>query len=238
MKLWFCTNDSSNVISMFILQNRKIFARHFRGKLVRMYWSNHKPVCFLLCLCAMCCLCAQCDLTASVHQLIGEVNVTVSLSQFSTLVAGSALYLTSPSLVCEAVKEGKWFEETQHLLHDITHGEEAHPHQHEADEAGRNHGHVHIHEVDHHHDHEHGGEVDHDHDHDHGHEQHQREHGHNHDHIDLYGLKVLLEMFHDHYDPTNNEVSKRLKLSQSAGLQSRFVLLVKVCTRNKIAQSK
>lgn len=188
----------------------------------------------------MCCLCAQCDLAGSVHQLIGEVNVTVSLSQFPALAAGSVLYLTSPGLVCDAVNKGSWFEETQHLLHTITHGEEAHPHQHEADEGDQEHGDGRIHEVDRHHDHEHGGEVDHDHGHDHHRSEHDEhgDHGHNHDHIDLYGLKVLLEMFHDHYDPMNNEVSKRLSLSQSVGLQSWFVLLVKVCTQNKIAQSK
>lgn len=157
----------------------------------------------------------QCDLADSVHQLIGEVNVTVSLQQFPALAAGSVLYLSSPNLVCDAVKEGRWLEEVQHFLHTITHGDEAHQHLHEADK------------------------VDHDHEHEHHHREHDEhldegDHGHDHEHIDVHGLKVLLEMLHDHYEPTKNEVSKRLTLSLSAGLQNWLVLLVKVCTQNKI----
>lgn len=138
--------------------------------------------------------------------------MSVSLSQFPALAAGSVLYLSSPGAVCDAVKEGRWLEETQHFLHKVTHGEEEHQHRREADGAGHDHDHDlgHTHEADHHHDHEHGAEDD-------GHHRHQHEEAdgsHNHEHIDTHGLKVLLDMLHDHYDPINNEVSGRLLLSQ------------------------
>ncbi|XP_032437766.1 zinc transporter ZIP4 [Xiphophorus hellerii] len=80
--------------------------------------------------------CGKCDLAGSVHQLIGnhsvhgreesgnvEENVTVSVSQFPALAAGSVLYLSSPGLVCTAVGQGKWAEETDLFLHKHTHSD-------------------------------------------------------------------------------------------------------------------
>ncbi|XP_043993575.1 zinc transporter ZIP4 isoform X1 [Gambusia affinis] len=80
--------------------------------------------------------CGKCDLAGSVHQLIGnhsvhgreengnvEENVTVSVSQFPALAAGSVLYLSSPGSVCTAVGQGKWAEETDRFLHKHTHSD-------------------------------------------------------------------------------------------------------------------
>ncbi|XP_008420375.1 zinc transporter ZIP4 [Poecilia reticulata] len=86
--------------------------------------------------------CGKCDLAGSVHQLIGnhsvhgreedgkvEDNVTVSVSQFPVLAAGSVLYLSSPDSVCTAVGQGKWAEETDRFLHKHTHSDHrSHPH--------------------------------------------------------------------------------------------------------------
>ncbi|XP_073340039.1 zinc transporter ZIP4 [Pagrus major] len=100
--------------------------------------------------------CEKCDLTHAVHQLFshhsihgedetgrGEINVTISVSQFPALAAGSVLYLTSPELVCNASKHGRWGEETEHFLHDITHGEH-HEHRREKSEPHQDHSHEHI----------------------------------------------------------------------------------------------
>lgn len=86
-------------------------------------------------------LCVQCHLTDAVHQLFsnhganesrkGEKNVTISVSQFPALAAGCILYLSSPSLVCEATKQGRWGEETERFLHKITNEEKQHDHQYE-----------------------------------------------------------------------------------------------------------
>ncbi|XP_041867214.1 zinc transporter ZIP4 [Melanotaenia boesemani] len=78
--------------------------------------------------------CEKCDLVGAVHQLIGNhsvhgqeeigklgENMTVSVSQFPALAAGSVLYLSSPALVCTAVSQGKWAEETEQFLHKFTH---------------------------------------------------------------------------------------------------------------------
>lgn len=134
----------------------------------------------------VCLLCSQCDLTGAVHQLITDYPVNgeeesdknISVSQFSTLAAGCVLYLSSPDLVCSAVKQGRWGEETQHFLHEITHGEE--PHQHQARELL---------------------------------------HDHDHEHIDIHGLKMVIEMLRDHYEPTDSEVSTRPRSAESVGLQ-------------------
>ncbi|XP_054910047.1 zinc transporter ZIP4 [Poeciliopsis prolifica] len=80
--------------------------------------------------------CGKCDLAGSVHQLIGnhsvhgteengnvEENVTVSVSQFPALAAGSVLYLSSPGSVCTAVGQGTWGEETDRFLHKHTHSD-------------------------------------------------------------------------------------------------------------------
>ncbi|XP_059206379.1 zinc transporter ZIP4 [Centropristis striata] len=88
--------------------------------------------------------CEKCILSDAVHQLISNPsthaedetgksrkNVTVSVSQFTALAAGCVLYLSSPGLVCTAVREGRWGEEAQHFLHEITHQEPHHDHKHE-----------------------------------------------------------------------------------------------------------
>lgn len=97
--------------------------------------------------------------------------MTISVSQFPALAAGCVLYLSSPGLVCTAASQGRWGEETEHFLHNITHLDE-HEHRHEEGEA--------------HQDHEH-------------------------EHIGIHGLKVVLQKLHDHYEPSNIEVSTRLQ---------------------------
>ncbi|KAM9340224.1 zinc transporter ZIP4 [Symphorus nematophorus] len=93
--------------------------------------------------------CEKCDLTDAVHQLISNEtgkagkNVTVSVSQFPALAAGCVLYLSSPGLVCNAVRQERWGEEVEHFLHKITH-EEHHEHQHEESEPHHDHEHEHI----------------------------------------------------------------------------------------------
>lgn len=138
----------------------------------------------LFCVRIICLLHSQCDLTGAVHQLItgdhpvnrkeesanSDKNTTISVSQFPALAAGCVLYLSSPGLVCSAVKQGRWGEETRRFLHEITHEEEPHRHQHQARELL---------------------------------------HDHEHEHIDIRGLKVLLEMLRDHYEPMDSEVSTR-----------------------------
>ncbi|MEQ2306672.1 hypothetical protein AMECASPLE_010650 [Ameca splendens] len=93
--------------------------------------------------------CEKCDLAGAVHQLIGnlsiygkeenrkvEGNVTVSVSQFPPLAAGSVLYLSSPGLVCTVIGQGRWAEETDHFLHKYTHSDHReHSHSH-MDVAG------------------------------------------------------------------------------------------------------
>lgn len=70
--------------------------------------------------------------------------MTISASQFPAFAAGCVLYLSSPSLVCNAAKQGRWGEETEHFLHKITHEEEQHEHQHEASELHLAHAHEHV----------------------------------------------------------------------------------------------
>lgn len=76
---------------------------------------------------------SQCDLVGSVHQLINSSstnieNVTVDVSQFTILAAGSVLYLASPGEVCTAAEQGKWREEADHFLHELTHSDHHEPH--------------------------------------------------------------------------------------------------------------
>ncbi|XP_024131057.1 zinc transporter ZIP4 [Oryzias melastigma] len=83
--------------------------------------------------------CGKCDLAGAVHQLIGDGSApalqedgrsfTVSRSQFPALAAGGVLFLSSPDLVCTAVKEGRWAEESERFLHRYTH------HDHDTDHA-------------------------------------------------------------------------------------------------------
>ncbi|XP_070841410.1 zinc transporter ZIP4 isoform X2 [Chaetodon trifascialis] len=97
--------------------------------------------------------CEKCDLTDAVHQLISNhsvhaedetgkaENLTISVSQFPALAAGCVLYLSSPGLVCNATRQGRWREETEYFLHKITH--EVH-HEHEESEPHHSHEHEHI----------------------------------------------------------------------------------------------
>ncbi|XP_029299362.1 zinc transporter ZIP4 [Cottoperca gobio] len=90
--------------------------------------------------------CEKCNLTDAVHQLIsnhslhgeddtgkGRTYVTISVSQFTDLAAGCVLYLSSPDLVCTAVREGRWGQEAEHFLHELTHQDQQ-PHQHHEHE--------------------------------------------------------------------------------------------------------
>ncbi|XP_060915114.1 zinc transporter ZIP4 [Labrus mixtus] len=82
--------------------------------------------------------CEKCDLADAVHQLLSNhsgLNVTVGVSEFPAVAAGSLLYLSSPSQVCAAANQGTWGEETQHFLHKITHDDPHHGQEHEEDET-------------------------------------------------------------------------------------------------------
>lgn len=96
--------------------------------------------------------CGKCDLVNAVDQLIGNhsvheeqmagrvgENITITLSQFSPLAAGSVLYLTAPGLVCSSISQGRWGEETEHFLHQVTVHDHEHPHQHRAESRGHTH---------------------------------------------------------------------------------------------------
>lgn len=102
--------------------------------------------------------CEKCDLADAVHQLLTNhsihqedeaenagLNVTISVSDFPALAAGSILYLSSPSLACTAVNQGKWAEETERFLHKITH-EDHHEHGHGEGETHHKQEHEHEHE--------------------------------------------------------------------------------------------
>ncbi|KAM7373288.1 hypothetical protein PAMP_008153 [Pampus punctatissimus] len=88
--------------------------------------------------------CEKCNLHDAVHQLISNhsihggddtrkdnENSTISVSEFTAIAAGCVLYIASPGLVCTAVRQGRWGEETERFLHKITHEhhEESEPHQ-------------------------------------------------------------------------------------------------------------
>ncbi|XP_039978656.1 zinc transporter ZIP4 [Xiphias gladius] len=101
--------------------------------------------------------CEKCDLTDAIHQLIsnhshrgedetgkGRKNVTISVSQFTDLAAGCVLYLTSPGLVCAAIGQGRWGEETEHFLHKITQHDH-HKQQHVKSRAHQDHEHIEAH---------------------------------------------------------------------------------------------
>ncbi|KAI3358643.1 hypothetical protein L3Q82_015060 [Scortum barcoo] len=103
--------------------------------------------------------CEKCDLTGAVHQLIGNhsihredktgkigENETITVSQFPALASGCILYLSSPGLVCAAVGKGRWGEETEHFLHNITHLDD-HEHQHEEAEPHQDHEHEYNHDL-------------------------------------------------------------------------------------------
>lgn len=103
---------------------------------------------------SFCSLDTKCDLADVVHQLISNpdvqneeetrgssVNVAVTVSQFTALASGSILYLSSPGLVCTAIKTGTWGEETENFLHKFTHND---PHEHNS-EANHDHEHIDVH---------------------------------------------------------------------------------------------
>ncbi|XP_028255748.1 zinc transporter ZIP4-like [Parambassis ranga] len=85
--------------------------------------------------------CEKCDLADAVHQLInhhsvhedeatgkaGE-NVTIRAPQFTALAAGSVLYLSSPGLVCTAIRQGRWGEEAERFIQEISPRAESEPH--------------------------------------------------------------------------------------------------------------
>ncbi|XP_034401427.1 zinc transporter ZIP4 [Cyclopterus lumpus] len=96
--------------------------------------------------------CEKCDLLDAFHQLIsnhsthgedktenGRKSETISVSQFPALAAGCVLYLSSPGLVCTAVRQGTWGQEAQHFLRKQTH--QGH---HEESERHQDREHVHI----------------------------------------------------------------------------------------------
>ncbi|XP_047461458.1 zinc transporter ZIP4-like [Mugil cephalus] len=85
--------------------------------------------------------CEKCDLAGSVHQLIGNSSIhrkpeakhstediTVDVSQFTSLAAGCVLYLSAPGLVCNATSQGKWKAEAEHFLHNLVHRDHHQPH--------------------------------------------------------------------------------------------------------------
>ncbi|KAE8281902.1 Zinc transporter ZIP4 Solute carrier family 39 member 4 Zrt- and Irt-like protein 4 [Larimichthys crocea] len=132
--------------------------------------------------------CEKCNLTDAVHQLISnhsiheehedekaEENITIGVSQFPALAAGCVLYLTSPGLVCNATRHGRWAEEIEHFLHEITHEEHEEHEEHEAHEE--------------HHEHRNEDSEPH----------------HEHEHIDVDRLMVLFGELRDHYEPLKNE---------------------------------
>ncbi|CAG10811.1 unnamed protein product [Tetraodon nigroviridis] len=78
--------------------------------------------------------CEQCDLFGALDQLLGNQTVlrvsgsstgegttAVGLSQFPVFAAGCLLYLSSPILVCAAVKQGLWGERTSAFIHKLAH---------------------------------------------------------------------------------------------------------------------
>uniref|UniRef100_A0A8C6S3P0 Zinc transporter ZIP4 n=1 Tax=Neogobius melanostomus TaxID=47308 RepID=A0A8C6S3P0_9GOBI len=72
--------------------------------------------------------CEKCSPADGLYQLmITNQTDNISLSEFRVIVLGSVLYLSSPETACSAIKQGTWREETEHFLHEITHGEH---HQH------------------------------------------------------------------------------------------------------------
>ncbi|KAM8840064.1 zinc transporter ZIP4 [Spinachia spinachia] len=93
--------------------------------------------------------CEKCDLTKALHQLTsdhsahredqtGSKSVNISVSQFTALAAGCVLYLSSPGLVCTAVRQGTWGQEVQHFLRKKAHQDQREDLQHQ------DHNHMHI----------------------------------------------------------------------------------------------
>lgn len=125
-------------------------------KITELVTFTYADVYVFFSLCADVVLSAQCDLADAVHQLVtnhslhgedkagrGGKNVTISVSQFTALAAGCVLYLSSPGLVCTAVRQGRWGEEADRFLHNITH-QDHHEHRHVESELHQHHEHEHM----------------------------------------------------------------------------------------------
>uniref|UniRef100_A0A8C7DL39 Zinc transporter ZIP4 n=1 Tax=Oncorhynchus kisutch TaxID=8019 RepID=A0A8C7DL39_ONCKI len=67
--------------------------------------------------------CEKCLSVQSVDQLVGNFTSTGGLLHnegFFRVAAGCHLYLSSPTEACSAVKAGRWGDETDHLIQEIT----------------------------------------------------------------------------------------------------------------------
>lgn len=67
--------------------------------------------------------CEKCLSVQSVDQLVGNFTSTGGLLHnegFFRVAAGCCLYLGSPSEACSAVRAGRWGDETDHFIHEIT----------------------------------------------------------------------------------------------------------------------
>lgn len=54
----------------------------------------------------------------------------MGVSQFPIFAAGCLLYVSSPNLVCGAIKEGQWGDRAGAFMRKLTHTEEQPGHQH------------------------------------------------------------------------------------------------------------
>ncbi|CAL8293283.1 unnamed protein product [Merluccius merluccius] len=141
--------------------------------------------------------CGKCNLPGSIHQLIGKNSstsstnsstnsssggggaVAVTVSQFPHFASGCMFYLSAPELACDAVRAGRWAEETDLFLDRVLH--HRHPH---AEEEQRNE--LHSHER----------------------EDHQAAEGaarHDGEHVDVHGLEALIGMLEEHVAPLDNQ---------------------------------
>ncbi|KAK6327879.1 hypothetical protein J4Q44_G00035250 [Coregonus suidteri] len=67
--------------------------------------------------------CEKCLSVQSVDQLVGNITSTGGLLHqegFFRVAAGCCLYLSSPSEACSAVRAGRWGDETDHFIREIT----------------------------------------------------------------------------------------------------------------------
>uniref|UniRef100_A0A3Q1IB32 Zinc transporter ZIP4 n=1 Tax=Anabas testudineus TaxID=64144 RepID=A0A3Q1IB32_ANATE len=63
----------------------------------------------------------SCEEVSAVHQLINN-----HVSQFTDFAAGCILFLSTPDLVCTAVGQGRWGDETEQFLQRLTHQDHEH----------------------------------------------------------------------------------------------------------------
>ncbi|KAK0145801.1 Zinc transporter ZIP4 [Merluccius polli] len=137
--------------------------------------------------------CGKCNLPGSIHQLIGKHSsnsstspstggggaVAVTVSQFPHFASGCMFYLSAPELACDAVRAGRWAEETDLFLDRVLHHQ--HPH---AEEERRSELHSHERE-----DHPAAAGAA----------------GHEGVHVDVHGLEALIGMLEEHVVPLDNE---------------------------------